>query len=83
MSQVNNNVGRYHYIVFIVWLIFIVIAAKYFIYDSLSLFDPENRLSGDSSVIVNEIKSNLALENKLSKKTVIHFTSQELRLCCL
>mgnify|MGYP005987708897 CR=1 FL=1 len=77
MSQVNNNVGRYQYIVFIVWLIFVVIAAKYFLYDSLSLFDPENRLNGDSAGIVNKIKSDLVLENKLSKKTIIHFTSQD------
>jgi len=75
-NKANNKVGRYHYIVFIIWLVFIVIAAKYFIYDSLISFDPKNRLSGDSSVIVNEIKSSLALENKLSKKTVIHFTNQ-------
>jgi hypothetical protein len=77
MNAVNNKVERYHYIVFTLWLIFIVITAKYFIYDSLVAFDPKKKLAQDSSVIVNQIKFNLGLDPKAATKTIIHFTSQD------
>ncbi|GAA0823218.1 hypothetical protein GCM10009111_32550 [Colwellia asteriadis] len=76
MIDKNNGVRRYQYIVFILWLIFTVIAAKYFIFGRLVAFDPSNKLDQDSIAIVNNIKTDLSLQNARLNNTIIHFTSQ-------
>jgi hypothetical protein len=77
MDKADNKARRYHYIVFVLWLILIVIAAKYFLFDSLAVFDPQNKLAQDSTAIISQIKSDLAIKSIPSKKTIIHFTSDD------
>lgn len=74
-GQKNNKVRRYQYIVFVVWLAFIILAAKYFVYDRLVDFDPHNKLSGSPNTIISQINAELSLNNKPLKNTIIHFTS--------
>ena len=77
----SNNITRYHYVVFLLWLCLTLVAAIYFIGNRLILFDPLNKLSGKgSSVIIENIKQNIQLSSSMSgsfnlSNTIIHFTS--------
>ena len=78
MQVSNRNTTRWHYTVFILWLVSTLLAASYFIGSRLVAFDPELKLANtDSLSIVHRIKRIKGLENLSLNNTVIHFTSED------
>lgn len=62
--------------VFIIWLVFTMLAAIYFISGRLVDFDPEHKLSGKTSALVmQELREIGQLKNVNLSDTIIHFTS--------
>lgn len=76
MQDSNSKITRFHYIVFIFWLVFTVIAAIYFISSRLVSYDPEEKLTGQNSIFVmQELRKLDQLNNVDLGNTIIHFTS--------
>lgn len=62
--------------VFIIWLVFTMLAAIYFISGRLVDFDPEQKLSGkNSAFLMQELREIEQLKNINLSDTIIHFTS--------
>ncbi|MBH0017918.1 DUF6436 domain-containing protein [Pseudoalteromonas sp. NGC95] len=75
--QASNNVKYYHYLVFAIWLVFIVLVGSNFIKSRLTPFDPEEKLINiDGIDLIREIRSIPELEKVSFEKTLIHFTSE-------
>ena len=78
MPDSNKKPARTHYIVFIVWLFFTLIAAIYFIQGRLNSFDPDMKLvDKQSSLIINQVRELKELKNVDLKNSIIHFTSND------
>ncbi|WP_160060202.1 DUF6436 domain-containing protein [Psychromonas sp. L1A2] len=76
MQDSNSKITHFHYMVFIIWLVFTVIAAIYFISSRLVSYDPEEKLTGQNSVFVmQELRKIAQLNNVDLSDTIIHFTS--------
>lgn len=78
MLASNKQITRYHYAVFVLWLVLTLAAAVYFITGRLLPFDPNRKLLGqDSSVVIEQLKEISALKNINLSNTIVHFTSHE------
>lgn len=73
----KKPVKTYHYLIVLIWLLFTVIAAIYFISGRLVAFDPESKLSAKSgNFVIEELKRIDQLKGIDLSDTIIHFTSE-------
>ena len=73
----KKPVKTYHYLIVLIWLLFTVIAAIYFISGRLVAFDPESKLSARSgNFVIEELKRIDQLKGIDLSDTIIHFTSE-------
>jgi len=76
LQDSNKKITRVHYAVFILWLVFTVVTAIYFISGRLVSYDPEEKLTGQDSVFVMQELRKIAQLNSVDlSDTIIHFTS--------
>lgn len=75
-NKQSNKAPFYLYVIVVVWLIFTVLAAIYFISDRLVKFDPEEKLLNISTqALVAEVISEFDLPAQMPN-TLINFTSE-------
>lgn len=78
MQASNKQITRYHYIIFIIWLLLTLLAARYFITGRLLPFDPNLKLAGQSSsTVIKKLREIPVLKSANLSNAIIHFTSNE------
>lgn len=72
----NKKITRFHYFIFVLWLVTTLMAAIYFISKRLVPFDPNGQLTDKSStVIMADLSEINALKGISLNNKIVHFTS--------